>query len=77
MNTADTIPVIASDLPWIPANQRPDDEAQIFVIDSGDPLKVKIGSWHVGGETILRADPEKALKQILQAMKDHSVHEGI
>jgi hypothetical protein len=77
LNTADTILVIESDLPWIPANQRPDAEAQIFVIDSGDPLKVNMGLWHVGAEMILRADPEEALKQILQAMKDHSGHEGI
>jgi hypothetical protein len=66
--------VIESDLPWIPANQRPDAEAQVFVIDSGDPLKINMGSWHVGAEMILRADPEEALKQILQAMKDHSDH---
>jgi thiamine pyrophosphate-dependent acetolactate synthase large subunit-like protein len=69
--------VIESDLPWIPANQSPDPEAQVFVIDSGDPLKVNMGSWHVGAQMILRADPEEALKQILQARKDHSNHEGI
>ena len=69
--------MIESDLPWIPANQRPDAKAQVFVIDSGDPLKINMGSWHVGAEMILRADPEEALKQILQAMKDHSDHEGI
>lgn len=69
--------MIESDLPWIPANQRPNAEAQVFVIDSGDPLKVNIGSWHVGAEMILRADPEEALKQILQVMKDHSDQEGI
>jgi thiamine pyrophosphate-dependent acetolactate synthase large subunit-like protein len=64
--------VIESDLPWIPANQRPDAEAQVFVIDSGDPLKINMGSWHIGAEMILRADPEEALKQILQAVKDLS-----
>ena len=67
--------MIESDLPWIPANQRPDAEAQVFVIDSGDPLKTNMGSWHVGAEMILRADPEEALKQILQAMKDNLDHE--
>ena len=77
LSTADTILVIESDLPWIPANQKPDAEAQVFVIDSGDPLKVNMGSWHVGAEMILRADPEEALKQILQAMKDHSDHGGL
>lgn len=77
LNTADTILVIESDLPWIPSNQRPDAEAQVFVIDSGDPLKVNIGSWHIGAEMILRADPEEALEQILQAVKDRSNHEEI
>ena len=77
LNTADTILVIESDLPWISANQRPAAEAQVFVIDSGDPLKVNMGSWHVGAEMILRADPEEALKQILQAVKKHSDHKGI
>ena len=72
LDTADTIIVIESDLPWIPANQRPDAGAQVFVIDSGDPLKVNMGSWHVGAQMILRADPEEALKQLLQAMEDNS-----
>ncbi|KAF8802178.1 thiamine diphosphate-binding protein [Phlegmacium glaucopus] len=71
LETADTIIVIESDLPWIPANQGPDAGAEIFVIDSGDPLKVNMGSWHVGAQMILRADPEEALKQILQAVKDN------
>ena len=77
LETADTILVIESDLPWIPANQGPDSEAQVFMIDNGDPLKVNMGSWHVGAEMILRADPEEALKQILQAIRDHSANEGI
>ena len=77
LNTADTILEIESDLPWTPANQIPHAEAQVFVIDSGDPLKVNMGSWHVGPVMILRADPEEALKQILQAMKYYSDHEGI
>lgn len=68
--------MIESDLPWIPANQSPDTEARVFVIDSGDPLKITTGSWHVGAEMILRADPEEALKQILQAIKDCSDQEG-
>ena len=76
LETADTILVIESDLPWIPANQGPDAEAQVFVIDSGDPLRANIGSWHVGAQMILRADPEEALRQILQAIKDSSDHEG-
>jgi hypothetical protein len=57
--------VIEGELPWIPANQSPDAEAQIFVIDSGDPLRITMGSWHVGAQMILRADPEEALKQML------------
>ena len=67
--------MIESDLPWILSNQRPVAEAQVFVIDSGDPLKINIGSWHIGAEMILRADPEEALEQILQAVKDRSNHE--
>ena len=74
LNIADTILVIESDIPWIPANQGPDPDAQVFVIDSGDPLKVNMGSWHVPAQKVLRADPEEALRQILQAVKSNWEH---
>ena len=77
LDTADTILVIECDLPWIPTNQGPGAESQVFVIDSGDPLKVNVGSWHISAQIILRADPEEALNQILQAMKDDLDHGGI
>ncbi|KAF8875309.1 thiamine pyrophosphate enzyme, N-terminal TPP binding domain-containing protein [Infundibulicybe gibba] len=67
--TADTILVIDSDFPWVPANDRPRDSARVFVIDGGDPIKENIGFWHVGAEVVARADSEIALEQIVQAVR--------
>lgn len=64
LGDADVVLVIESDLPWIEGNDRPNPDAQVFVIDSGDPLKLNIGYAHVDADMICRADGEVAIRQI-------------
>ncbi|KAJ3513443.1 hypothetical protein NLJ89_g2940 [Agrocybe chaxingu] len=73
---ADVILVLDSDLPWVPANEVPNSDSQVFVIDSGDPLKLNIGYWHVDAELICRADPGVALRQILNELNVMGVRLG-
>ena len=76
LNTADVVLVIDAEVPWIPMNkdnqgnfERPSDDARIFVLDSGDPLKETIGMEHVSSvaELVCRASAEVALYQILNS----------
>ncbi|KAG1826595.1 thiamine pyrophosphate enzyme, N-terminal TPP binding domain-containing protein [Suillus subalutaceus] len=76
LSTADVILVIDAEVPWIPMNkdnqgnfERPSDEARIFVIDSGDPLKETIGMEHVAGvaEVVCRASADVMLYQLLNS----------
>ncbi|RDB15268.1 Benzoylformate decarboxylase [Hypsizygus marmoreus] len=69
LETADVIVVIDCDLPWIPANDRPQDSARVFIIDSGDALKRNVGFWHVEAELICHADAEVALREIVAAIR--------
>ncbi|KAH6907508.1 acetolactate synthase catalytic subunit [Coprinopsis sp. MPI-PUGE-AT-0042] len=72
VSRADVILIIDSDLSWVPGNgQRPPQDARIFVMDGGDPLKVKIqmGWWRGEAEAVSLVDSETALEQILDLVK--------
>jgi len=69
LSTADVILVIDCDLPWIPANDRPQDSARVFIVDGGNPLKNNVGSWHVDAELVCSADSELALSQIVETVR--------
>ncbi|KIJ61112.1 hypothetical protein HYDPIDRAFT_138271 [Hydnomerulius pinastri MD-312] len=75
LKSADVILVIDAEVAWIPMNkdkdgayERPSEEAQIFVIDSGDPLKTGIGMHHDDADLVCRADAAIALTQIREAI---------
>ncbi|KAF9078345.1 thiamine pyrophosphate enzyme, N-terminal TPP binding domain-containing protein [Rhodocollybia butyracea] len=76
LKSADTIIVLESDIPWIPTICAPQEDAQIFIIDSGDPLKTSMsfGTWdaalHRGVEMICRADPETAIGQVVEFVRE-------
>jgi acetolactate synthase-1/2/3 large subunit len=61
---ADCVLVVDSDVPWIPAVNRPGEAARIFHIDV-DPLKVGMTLWHIDAERSFAADGETALRQIV------------
>ncbi|KAJ8583334.1 thiamine diphosphate-binding protein [Rhizopogon salebrosus TDB-379] len=76
LGMADVVLVIDAEVPWIPMNkdgqgnfERPSDDARIFVIESGDPLRETIGMEHVAGvsELVCRASAETALFQLLNS----------
>ena len=60
---ADVILVLGSDVPWIPAHNRPDPAARCYVVDV-DPLKVALPLWHVPATRYAQADLTLALGQL-------------
>ncbi|KDQ49927.1 hypothetical protein JAAARDRAFT_42531 [Jaapia argillacea MUCL 33604] len=71
---ADVILVIESEVPWIEHNLGVLGKGgmggkQVFVIDSGDPLRDGVGYWHLDAEIVARADAELALGAILEQVR--------
>lgn len=66
---ADVVLVLGSDVPWIPARNRPSERARIFVIDS-DPVKERTPLWHLPAECFARADFGIALAQLTARVRD-------
>jgi acetolactate synthase-1/2/3 large subunit len=60
---ADVIVVLGSDVPWIPARNRPNRAARLYVIDV-DPLKAQLPLWHVPATRYAMADLATALRQL-------------
>ncbi|KAI0775588.1 thiamine diphosphate-binding protein [Trametes elegans] len=68
LNYADVIIILDVDIPWVDAQgNKPRDDARVFVIDV-DPLKTTFGWSHVDAELLLKADPEVALSQLIEAV---------
>ncbi len=65
---ADVVLVAGSDVPWIPASNRPASGAQIFVLDA-DPVKEQMTLWHVPATRYARADLPIALRQVADAVR--------
>jgi acetolactate synthase-1/2/3 large subunit len=60
---ADLVLVLDSDVPWIPAFNKPADSAKICHIDI-DPLKERTPLWYISAAQVFRADCATALRQI-------------
>jgi acetolactate synthase-1/2/3 large subunit len=60
---ADVILVLGSDVPWMPAYNRPASSARCYVIDV-DPLKEQLPLWHVPARRYAMADLATALRQL-------------
>jgi acetolactate synthase-1/2/3 large subunit len=60
---ADLVLVLDSDVPWIPAFNKPADGAKICHIDI-DPLKERTPLWYISAAQVFRADCATALRQI-------------
>jgi acetolactate synthase-1/2/3 large subunit len=71
---ADVILVVDSDVPWIPAINRPGGSARIIHIDA-DPLKEQMPLWYIGARDIFRADAATALAQINEQLNELSIDE--
>lgn len=60
---ADLVLVLDSDVPWIPAFNRPAEGAKVCHIDI-DPLKERTPLWYISATHVFRADCATALDQI-------------
>src|SRR6185369_7598985 len=60
---ADLVLVLDSDVPWVPALNRPSDAAKICHIDV-DPIKERTPLWYISAAQVFRADCATALRQI-------------
>jgi acetolactate synthase I/II/III large subunit len=65
---ADVVLVAGSDVPWIPATNRPAPGARIYVIDI-DPIKEQMPLWHVPAARYARADLATALRQVTARLR--------
>jgi acetolactate synthase I/II/III large subunit len=65
---ADVVLVAGSDVPWIPATNRPASSARIYVLDA-DPVKEQMTLWHVPAARYARADLAIALRQVADAVR--------
>lgn len=75
VHEADVILAIECENPWIPVCEEPSNLGrglQVFLLDSGDPLKLNVGYWNVPATGIFRADARIALQQIIEAIKPFS-----
>jgi acetolactate synthase-1/2/3 large subunit len=69
---ADVILAIDSDVPWIPAVNRPSPGAAIYCIDV-DPLKAQMSMWHVPARRFASASARVAVEQITRFVRDNNL----
>ena len=69
---ADVVLVIDSDVPWIPAVNRPSDGAAIYYVDI-DPLKSQMQMWHVPARVFAAANSKVAVEQIAAYVRDNDL----
>jgi acetolactate synthase-1/2/3 large subunit len=69
---ADVVLVIDSDVPWIPAVNRPSGDAAIYYVDV-DPLKSQLQMWHVPARRFAAANSKAAVAQIAAHVREHDL----
>ena len=69
---ADVILAIDSDVPWIPAVNRPSAGAAIYYVDV-DPLKSQMSIWHVPARRFAEASARVAVEQITDFVRDNKL----
>ena len=68
--TADVILVIDCDVPWIPTQCKPKNDARIFHIDA-DPLKQQMPVFYIAAEARYKADCYTSIKQLHEHIRKH------
>jgi len=69
---ADVILAIDSDVPWIPAVNRPSAGAAIYCVDV-DPLKPQMSMWHVPARRFAAASARVAVEQIARFVRENNL----
>jgi acetolactate synthase I/II/III large subunit len=72
---ADVILALDTDVPWIPASNRPSPGAAIYAIDV-DPLKAGMSMSHIPARRLAAADSKLALEQIARLVRDDYLAEA-
>jgi acetolactate synthase-1/2/3 large subunit len=67
---ADVVLVLDSDVPWIPAINKPSPGASVYYIDV-DPLKPAIATWYTPANRFAAASTKVAVEQIASHLKEH------
>jgi acetolactate synthase I/II/III large subunit len=73
---ADVVIVIDSDVPWIPKESKPAEDAKIFHIDV-DPLKEQMPLFYIPAQRRYEADAETALAQIIEALSHEAIDTAV
>jgi thiamine pyrophosphate-dependent acetolactate synthase large subunit-like protein len=68
VRTADVIIVLDCDVPWIPTQCKPKEDARIFHIDV-DPLKQVMPLHYIPAQHRYRADAQTSIEQIMAVLK--------
>lgn len=76
VQTADVILVLECDTPWIPAANKPRDDALILHVDN-DPLKRMMPTFYLNAEARYFADSTTALRQLTQCLKGASLQKSL
>jgi acetolactate synthase I/II/III large subunit len=69
---ADVVLVLDSDVPWIPAVNRPSAGAAIYYVDI-DPVKTQMQMWHVPARRFALANSKVAVEQIAAFVRDNDL----
>jgi acetolactate synthase I/II/III large subunit len=69
---ADVILVLDSDVPWIPAVNKPGPDAAIYYVDI-DPLKSQMLLWDVPARRFAAANSKVAVEQIARFVRDNDL----
>ena len=76
LGEADFILLLDTDVPWIPAVNRPQPHAKIYHIDI-DPLKERMPLWQIATKRSFRADAPTALRQIKELLEAETIDHNI
>jgi len=74
ITTADVILVLDCDVPWIPTQCKPSDDAKVFHIDV-DPLKQQMPLFYIKAHTRYRADSLTSVEQITAYLRTPEMRE--
>jgi acetolactate synthase I/II/III large subunit len=73
---ADVVLVLDSDVPWIPAINKPSPDAAIYYVDV-DPVKPAIMTWYTPARRLAAASTKVAVEQIAAHARDHLMSPGV
>jgi acetolactate synthase-1/2/3 large subunit len=76
ISEADVIVAIDTDAPWLPSIARPRPDARVYIVNE-DPLQERLPLWYAPADSVVRADGEVVLDQILSVMADTPSAPGV